>query len=501
MESQKKSSEFNFSIFLHNFFRTLPHLIWIPLLLCLLAGAYRYYRAARSYSPVYEVTAVYRVSASQSGNIDLNSYRYYLDTNAAEKIAASYPYVMSADYSKTLLHDKYGTSSLPASVTCRSEATMLILTSRAATAQRAYDGLHMAAEVFPEAGVSILGNFYLEVFDESAIPTAPSNKPDFLGPALKWALVGLAVGLGLIALVALFRKTVHNSEDLRDLLNVPCLGLLPLVRFKARTKANRTVLLTNPKLDESYIEAIRAVRFQLRKELEHQKAKIIMVTSTVPGEGKTTLSANLALALAEQSSRVTLVDCDLRKQSLKDLLGVTVPTRGLVELIAQHDSDLESALTLVEGTSLRLLSGDKVAEQPQNFLSSPRLQNIMNALRQYSDYVIVDTPPSGLLSDAASLSQWADGVIYVVRQDYAGQAAVLNSASTLNEMEVRFIGCVLNQVARSTSSSGYGYGRYGKGYGSGYNYGYGYGYGYGKGYGKKHKKSDRPEEESDHYTK
>ena len=472
MSSQKKPSEFNFSVFWHNFLRTLPRLIWIPLLLCVLAGGYRYYRSVRSYSPVYETFAVYRVSASRSGSIDLNSYRYYLDANAASKIAASYPYVMSADQSKALLKEKYGAASLPATVSCRSESTMLILTAKASTAQRAYDGLHMAAEVVPEAGVGILGTFSLEVFDEAAFPVSPNNPPNFVSQAVKWALIGLAAGLALIALVSLFRKTVHNSEDLRELLSVPCLGLLPEVRFKARTKANRSVLLTNPKLDESYIEAMRSVRFQLNKELEHQRAKIIMVTSTIPGEGKSTISANLALALAEQGSRVTLVDCDLRKQSLKELFGIQESTRGLVELIAQQSSDLEDALTPVEGSTLRLLSGDKVAEQPQNFLASPRLQSLMNALRRYSDYIIVDTPPSGLLSDAAALSQWVDGLIYVVRQDYVARSAVLDSAGMLNSMEVRFLGCVLNQAIRSTSASGYGY--YGR---KGYGYGYGYGYG------------------------
>ena len=99
MESQKRSSEFNFSVFWHNFLRTLPRLFWIPLAFFLVMGAFRYYRVSRVYSPVYETFAVYRVSANQSGSIDLNSVRYYLDANAASKIAASYPYVMSADES------------------------------------------------------------------------------------------------------------------------------------------------------------------------------------------------------------------------------------------------------------------------------------------------------------------------------------------------------------------------------------------------------------------
>ena len=496
METKKRGAEWHFTVFVHNFLRTLPHLLWVPLLLCALGAGYRYYSVSRSYSPVYETFAVYRVSASRAGSIDLNSYRYYLDSNAASNIAATYPYVMSADQSKQLMQKKYSVSALPSSVSCRSEATMLILTSSASSPEKAIEGLHMAAEIFPEAGAGILGNFTLEIFDEAAVPTEPINERNFITPTIRWGVYGLILGLTLIGLFSGFRKTVHNSEDLHDLLNVPCLGLLPQVRFKARTGINRTVLLTNPKLDEGYIEAIRAVRFQLCKELEHQRAKIIMVTSTIPGEGKSTLSSNLALSLAEQGNRVTLVDCDLRKQNLKELFAIKEPTRGLVELIAAHDTDLESALVQVEGSQLRLLSGDKIAEQPQNFLSSPRLHSVMNALRQYSDFVIVDTPPSGLLSDAASLSQWVDGVIYVVRQDYVGQSAVLNSVTALNGMEVRFIGCVLNQTIRTTSTSGYGYSNR---RGSGYGYAYGYGKGYG--YGKKHEKTHRTQEESESYTK
>lgn len=495
METQKKNSDFNFSVFWHNFLRLLPRMLWIPLILCAAAGAYRYYRIVRSYSPVYETFAVYRVSSKRTGTFDLNSFGYYMDSSAASKIAATYPYVMNADLSKALLKENFNVTRLPSNVSCRAEATMIILTSRASSPQAAFDGLHMAAKVFPEAGTSIIGTFSLEVFDEAVMPTAPVNSLNYLSSTIRWALVGLAAGLAVIAFFAWFRKTVHNSEDLRELLNVPCLGLLPQVRFKARTKADHTVLLTNPKLDESYIEAIRAIRFQLQKELEHQNAKTIMVASTVPGEGKSTLSANLALSLADHGSRVTLVDCDLRKQSLKDLFGIKEPTRGLVELIAEQDTNLEAALTPVAGSSLLLLSGDKIAEQPQNFLSSPRLQSIMNALRRHSDYIIVDTPPSGLLSDAASLSQWVDGTIYVVRQDYVSRSAVLNSAASLSGMEIRFIGCVLNQTSRSTSSSGYGYSsRRGSGYG--YSYGYGYGYGYGKHYGSK-----RNQEDSESYTK
>ncbi|MBQ5467771.1 MAG: hypothetical protein IIT62_02590, partial [Oscillospiraceae bacterium] len=167
---------------------------------------------------------------------------------------------------------------------------------------------------------------------------------------------------------------------------------------------------------------------------------------------------------------VVLVDCDLRKQTLKDLFGVTEPSVGLVDLI-KNGGSVDKALLSVEGSRLKLLSGDRIADHPQNFLSAPELHTIMSELRRSYDYVIVDTPPSGLLSDAATLSEWSDGAIYVVRQDFLNDASILDSVQRLSESDVRFIGSVINLADRSTSHSGYGYGGYG-GYGYGY-YGYG----------------------------
>ena len=159
--------------------------------------------------------------------------------------------------------------------------------------------------------------------------------------------------MAVIFALAYFRKTVHNTEDLHELLSTPSLGVLPKVRFKARTKQNKKILLTNAQLEESYVEAMRGVSFQLRKELETQPAKVIMVTSTSPSEGKSTVSANLALMLSSEGARVVLVDCDLRKQTLKDLFGVTEPSVGLVDLI-KNGGSVDKALLSVEGSRLKL---------------------------------------------------------------------------------------------------------------------------------------------------
>ena len=203
-------------------------------------------------------------------------------------------------------------------------------------------------------------------------------------------------------------------------------------------------------------------------QAERQGAQVIMVTSTNPGEGKTTVSANLALALAAQGSRTILVDADLRKPSQKALFGIDTPSQGLAELIAEK-SDKITPLA-VPDSELLLLSGDKSADQPQRFLSSPRMKKIFLSLREQMDYIIVDTPPCGFLSDAATLSSLVDGVVYVVRQDFVSRPAIADAMQLLAATDVRFLGCVLNNTERSTTRYGYGYrGGYGSKYG-----GYGY---------------------------
>ena len=501
MDKKEQQKTFDLSILWHNVKRTFPRLFWLPIVLCLALGGWKYWSVLRGYVPVYEATAIYRVTSTRNGSMDITARGYYLDTNAAVNLASSYSYIMNSEAAKAMVRDLTGSSSLPAKVTCKAETTLLIFTSTGSNPDKLMQALEIVAEVFPEAAVAVRGKFQLEPFDVGEKPTTPTNKVNPLPDALKYGLLGLAVGLALICLVAYFRKTVHNSEDLRELLNVPCLGLLPAVRFKARTKQNRRILISNSHLDESYIEAVRGVRFQLRKELERQNAKVIMITSTSPGEGKSTVSANLSLSLAELGSRVVLVDCDLRKQTLKDLLGIKEATTGLVDLISGRVKDIDEALVKVEGSDLLVLSGDRIAEQPQNFLSAPQLQTIVKYLREHADYVIVDTPPSGLLSDAATLSEWVDGTIYVVRQDYMSRPAILDSVQRLGNVDIRFIGCIINRTVRRTSSSGYGYSvRKGSGYGYGYGYGYGSGYGYG--YGKKGYGSRKTEEEeSESYQK
>ena len=136
-------------------------------------------------------------------------------------------------------------------------------------------------------------------------------------------------------------------------------------------------------------------------------------------------------------------------------------------------------LLQVPGSSLVLLSGDMTYDQPQALLDSPRMKQVIELLRERMDYIIIDAPPAGILSDAATMAKYTDAVLYVVRQDLAATTQILNSIQSLSSSGANLVGCVLNKTQVGTTRTGYG-SKYGNSYGYGYNYGYKYAAGYGR---------------------
>ena len=437
------------SVFLHNFRRTLQHFFWVPIVLGLLLGGVSWLRAARSYAPVYQSSAVFSVSAGFSSSTDILSHSTYLDSNAAAQLSATFPYVLQSDRMQLLLQQELGDQRAPVSLSASSvaDAALFTLTATGSDPQAVYDTLLAAIEVYPAAATTILGDTQIQVIDQPVEPSAaPINANTALQTGIRRGVVGLVLGLVLVALLSLTRRTVHSAEDLHPRREAPSL------------------LLTHAGTGSDFSEAMRNLSLKLQRITSKHGAKVVLITSTVPGEGKTTVASNLALALAAEGKRVILIDGDLRKQSLKPLFGIGAHSDGLVEVLSGKAKNFR--LLPVPDSSLLLLSGDGTVAQPQRLLGSPRMGQILELLRQKLDYILIDTPPAGVLSDAAALAKYADGAIYVVRQDMANSVQIVNSVQSLSGA-VPLYGCVLNCTQAGTTRSGYRYG---------YRYGYQYGY-------------------------
>ncbi len=458
-------SERNLWSVLRNFFRLCRRLLWIFVILGVGLGALTAYRAKRNFVPYYTTSAVFSVRAAYRATTDILSESSYMNQTAAQSLAATFPYVIESENTKLLLRQALGVEVLPGSISATSTAgaALFTLTVRGSDPTQIYKLLLAVIEVYPQAASNILGDTQIHVINlPSAPPTQPANQVAAVRQGVKAAIPVVFAGLLLCFLMAWGRKTVNSAEDLRKLVNIKCLAHIPAVKRKRRSGGKQShIAISNPQVSTAFSESIRSLRMKLQKAMDERQARVLLISSTVPDEGKSTIAANLALSMAAEGRRVLLIDGDLRKQSLKELLGVRETSEGLMELLSGMGVSFRPVA--VPGTNLFLLAGDKTCERPQPLLDTPRLGKFLNRLRKQLDYVIIDTPPAGMLSDAATLAKFADAAVYVVRQDMASTTQILSSMQVLASTELPILGCVLNHSTAEKSHYGYGYYGYGRG--------------------------------------
>lgn len=460
------------SVLWHNFLVALRHLFWIPLLFMLLGGGFMYLRHRTPGAYTYTSRAVFAVSANYSSSTDILSYNYYYDQAAAKQLSATFPYILSSDAMNMLIRQDLGVDEVNGTISASSvaDAGLFILTVTSPNPQDAYTILNSVICVYPQAATAILGDTQITIIDEPTLPTQPNEVYGIRRPIFKGIALGALLGLIVLFLISRSRKTVHASEDLRKLVNLPCLSYVPMVQLKKRRKKNaQSITIQNEKTGSNFMEAVRLLRHKVVKSADLNKkdgCKTLIVTSTIPNEGKSTISTNLALSLAAEGYRVILIDADLRNQSLKKTLGIHTPSEGLVELLTGKSKRF--SLLEVPDSTLLLMAGDKTVDRPQRLLDSKRMENIIQTLCQQLDYIIIDTPPAGVLSDAATLAKYADAAVYVVHQDMASTYQIYESIQAISSTGLKIIGTVLNGTQQGTTQYGYG---------SKYGYTYGYSYG------------------------
>ena len=460
-KSESFFSERSLRAVLRNFFRLCRRMLWPFVLLAVGVGTLTAYRAERNFTPYYSTSAVFSVRAAYYATTDILSESSYVNQTAAQTLVATFPYVLESDNTQLLLRQTLGVDVLPGQIVATSTAgaALFTLTVTGAVPEDIHRLLLTVIEVYPQAARNILGDTQIHVINlPSAPPTQPVNQVAAVQQGVKTAIPVVLVGLALCFLRALGRKTVNSTEDLRKLVNIKCLAHIPSVKRKRRSGGKRSpISISSPHVSTAFGESVRSLQIKLQKAMEERQGKVLLISSTVPNEGKSTIAANLALSMAAEGKRVLLIDADLRKQSLKELLGVKEPSDGLVELLSGDVTTFRPAA--VPGSKLLLLAGDKTSERPQTLLDTPRVSQFMHRLREQLDYIIIDTPPAGILSDAATLAKFADAGLYVVRQDMASTTQILDSLQMLASTDLPMLGCVLNYS--TAEESHYGYGSYG----------------------------------------
>lgn len=305
------------------------------------------------------------------------------------------------------------------------------------------------------AATSDLDSANARIVDLATVPGAPltPQKGLIVGVA---ALLALLAGMGLALLLDALDNTFKSTDDVEAKLNLPVLGVLPQIRGKAVRADLARLFHTN--IDKSFAEAVRTIRTGLVLSSMGAAQKCILITSSVPGEGKSTVAANLAFALAQMGDKVLLLDADMRRPTLGKSFGLPVGTPGLANLVA-GTARLEDCLRHVDG--IDLIGAGLVPPDPLELLSSPRFDQVLQALAEHYSRIVIDSPPTQAVSDAIVLGTKVDALLYVVRADATPTQLVAKGVGQLLQNNAPLTGVVLNQVdVRKAQKYGYGYGGY-----------------------------------------
>lgn len=300
-------------------------------------------------------------------------------------------------------------------------------------------------------------------------PVSPKGKMIYL-----IALVlGVGIPVGVIYMLELTKFKIEGRADVEKLTSVPIIGDIPLTDEKQGAIAvfeNQNNLMS---------ETFRNIRTNLQFMLENDK-KVILVTSTVSGEGKSFISANLAISLSLLGKKVVIVGLDIRKPGLNKVFNIPRKEVGITQYLANPEKNLMDLVQLSDvSKNLYILPGGTVPPNPTELLARDGLDKAIEMLKKNFDYVILDTAPVGMVTDTLLIGRVADLSVYVCRADYTHK----NEYTLINELaekdKLPNLCTVINGLDLKRRKYGYyyGYGKYGKYYGYGKRYGYGYGYG------------------------
>ena len=432
-------------VILQDFFRIVrSKWIFILLTMAILASGLTLWRYQR-YVPYYEAYATYAITTYQDG-----SSSSYQDRSLTRQMAETSPYILTSDVFRRRVAENLGQDwsigDIQSSV--MEETNFLTISVTDTDPQRAYQTLQAAREVYPGIAQSIIGVFFMELMDENGVPTEPVNPRHIKADLLEGALLGFLLSAAVIVAMAFTNGTIRREEDCIRRINTKCLGVVPRIRHKVRsTEKEQRLNILEKNANPDLIEAFRGLRNKIERSSSGKKCKTLLVTSALPGEGKSTIAVNTALSLAQAGRRVALVDCDLRNPTDCAVLGAPEGP-GLIDFLESKNEVTECLVSGQElfGYSLpfQFLRGGKAVKDGSGHLSTHTMEKLVEILENQVDYLILDTPPAGLLTDAGILAQHAEGILFVVKEDFAKVDKILEAMEHVSQGNAEMLGCVLN---------------------------------------------------------
>ncbi|MBR5768314.1 MAG: polysaccharide biosynthesis tyrosine autokinase [Clostridia bacterium] len=414
----------------------------------LLAGALGGYLGTKGFRATYTSTATFIVEIDGDGT-------FYGQSTSKVLLAAIPQIITSRDMNELVaekLDGKYPAARLEAEVI---ENTNIIAMSAVGTSsESAYYTLKTALEICPEITRHAVGKTTISYIIRPSMPASSDGTANAIRSVLIGLLVGAVVCFGVIAIYVFLFPTFDSVEEIRRRFGFEKVCSIPEIH----AGSDRPFRISDKSVNRRFYDAIGRMRSSVAHEARKKDVRTILVTSTAPSEGKTTVAVNLALSLAQHGMRVLLIDCDLRNPALEDVIGAdTTQTASFSEVIRGRSKLSEAIIRC--GENLDVICEKDYNEDAAELITSEFVKRLMLTAREKYDFVIADTPPLTAASDASVLAEYFDAFIYVIKRGFTSVHSVEESVEQLKFCKAIPIAGVLNMS--SESSSGYGYGYYG----------------------------------------
>lgn len=439
---------------------------WITILLLSIAAAlFADIWICATYQPEYKTSTTFVVTAK-----GMNS-NIYQNLTSTKDLAQQFTEILGSNVLKKKVAQDIGVNSLDVetSVDLVPETNLITLSVKAKTAAESYRVLRSVMENYNTVSDYAIKNVIIETIQQPSVAMSPSNPLNEKRMVLKVFLIAAGCLIVLVAGISYIRDTIKNPGEVSSKLDTRLLGTIAYEKKSKSLSMNRkkgylSMLISNPLRSFAYVESSKMAASRVRSYMDKEQAKVLLVTSVMENEGKSTVAANLALSLAQEGNRVMLMDCDFRKPAQFKIFDVRDNEEtDLGDVLINHKS-ADRIIRNWNDSNLYMILNKTSSNSIETLLKSTTLKQIIAFCRERMDYVVVDTSPLTLVADTEELAQMTDASVLVVRQDTVLAKDINDAIDILNNTRGKVIGCILNGTA-SQSTGGNSHYRYGGHYG------------------------------------
>lgn len=434
---------------------------WLVIVLAaLMVGVSIFIFTDMRYVPLYRTTTTFVVTTRGS------STTVYSNLSSTSNLANLFTGLLNSSIMRKTVAQELGVPSITGTVDTAviPNTNLITMTVTDSDPRMAFLTAQTIIDHHESLTYQVVDGIILEVLQRPVVPTVPINRADALEVMKKWMGIAALAAAALLALISYHRDAVRSGYEARQKLDCDYLGEISHEKkyktiFSRLRRRKASILINNPLSSFRFVESIRKLCRRVEQYMDG--GKVLMVTSLLENEGKSTIAVNLALAMEQKGKRVLLVDCDLRKPACHMVLDEKKFASGIREAL-RGTGNLADAFLRYKNTDMYMLLARKGEGDVSDLITSQRMEALLNWARQNFDFIVLDLPPMNAASEAEGMTNLADAALLVVRQNAAVAPALNNAIGSLEGHRAKLLGCVLNNVYASRLSSGEGYGGYKK---------------------------------------